>query len=99
MKKRLRNQNRICQLAARTGLALVAGRMVAGWGAESLFGTDGMGNYSLFFVGVVYLLVSVASDASAPRFRFHLRHNLAQTIQPHVAPSYTIEDRIQPRVG
>lgn len=57
--KRLRSQNRICQLAARTSLAVVAGRMVAAWGAESLFGTQGMGNYSMFFVGVVYLLASI----------------------------------------
>ena len=33
--------------------------MVAAWGAESLFGTQGMGSYSLFFVGVVYLLTSI----------------------------------------
>ncbi len=63
-KKRLRDQNRICKLAARTCLALVVGRMVAAWGAESLFGTDGMGYYSLFFVGVVYLLASIASEPS-----------------------------------
>ena len=65
-KKRLRSQNRICRLAAQTCLAVVAGRMVAAWGAESLFGTQGMGVYSLFFVGVVYLLVSIASDVGAP---------------------------------
>ncbi|MDR3413491.1 MAG: hypothetical protein P4L87_21470 [Formivibrio sp.] len=59
--KRLRSRSLICQLAARTCLALVIGRMVAAWGAESLFGTEGMGSYSLFFVGVVYLLLSVAS--------------------------------------
>ena len=79
-KKRLSSQNRISQLAARTGLALVTGRMVAAWGAESLFGTDGMGQYSLFFVGVVYLLVSIASDGGAPGFRIHLRHNCFKKI-------------------
>ncbi len=64
-KKRLRSPPRISQLAARTCLALVVGRMVAAWGAESLFGTDGMGYYSLFFVGVVYLLASIASESRA----------------------------------
>ena len=64
-KKRLRSQNPISRLAARTCLALVISRMVAAWGAESLFGTEGMGYYSLFFVGVVYLLASIASDASS----------------------------------
>ena len=59
LKKGLKSQDRICRLAARTCLALVAGRMVAGWGAESLFGTEGMGYYSLFFVGIVYLLASI----------------------------------------
>ncbi len=57
--KRLRTQAGICQLAASSCLAVVAGRMVAAWGAESLFGTQGMGYYSMFFVGVVYLLASV----------------------------------------
>ncbi len=77
-KKRLRSQPRICQLAARTCLAVVAGRMVAAWGAESLFGTDGMGYYSLFFVGVVYLLVSIASDVGRNGF---LLPRAAQSIQ------------------
>jgi hypothetical protein len=63
--RRLRGQNHICQLAARTCFAIVIGRMVAAWGAESLFGTEGVGYYSLFFVGAVYLLVSVASDVGA----------------------------------
>jgi hypothetical protein len=49
--------------------------MVAAWGAESLFGTDGMGYYSLFFVGVVYLLVSIASDVGATSSYFHVRPN------------------------
>ena len=96
-KKRLRSQNRICQLAARTCLAVVAGRMVAGWGAESLFGTEGMGYYSLFFVGVVYLLASIASDVGATGFRFHVRHNLIQEKQHLGAPSYAIEGRTQPK--
>lgn len=65
--KRLRCPNRICELAARTCLALVVGRMVASWGAESLFGTQGMGYYSLYFVGVVYLLVSLMSDVGNGR--------------------------------
>lgn len=94
--KRLRSQNRICQLAARTCLALVAGRMVAGWGGESLFGTEAMGVYSLFFVGVVYLLVSIASEVGATGFRFHVRHNLIQEKQHLGAPSYAIEGRTQP---
>ena len=95
-KKRLRSQNRICQLAARTCLALVAGRMVAAWGAESLFGTEAMGYYSLFFVGVVYLLVSIASNVGATGFRFRVRHKLIQEKQHLGAPSYAIEGRTQP---
>jgi len=79
-KKRLRSLPRICQLAARTCLAVVTGRMVAAWGAESLLGTDGMGYYSLFFVGVVYLLVSIASDVGATGFPFHVRHNRFKTL-------------------
>jgi len=67
--RRLKSQNPICQLAARTCLALVIGRMVAAWGGESLFGTQGMGYYSMYFVGVVYLLVSIASDSEATGFR------------------------------
>jgi hypothetical protein len=43
--------------------------MVAAWGAESLFGTQGMGYYSLFFVGVVYLLASIESDGSSSETR------------------------------
>ena len=74
-KKRLRSQPRICQLAARTCLAMVTGRMVAAWGAESLFGTDGMGYYSLFFVGVVYLLASIASNAGSTGSYFQLQSN------------------------
>jgi O-Antigen ligase len=50
----------VSQLAALVCLALVAGRIVAAWGAESLFGTESMGPYSLFFVGIVYLLLSIA---------------------------------------
>jgi hypothetical protein len=57
---RLRSQDRICRLAARTCLAIVVGRMVTAWGGESLFGTEGMGHYSLYLVAVVYLLASVA---------------------------------------
>lgn len=64
-KKRLRSPPRMGQLAACTCLAVVIGRMVTAWGSESLFGTQGMGSYSLFFVGVVYLLASIASDARA----------------------------------
>ena len=74
-KKRLKSLNRISQLAARTCLAIVAGRMVAAWGAESLFGSEGMGYYSLFFVGIVYLLVSIASDEGGNGF------SLAREIQ------------------
>jgi len=64
--KRLKSENSICQLAARSCLALVTGRMVAAWGAESLFGAQGSGYYSMFFVGVVYLLASIASEVGAP---------------------------------
>lgn len=63
--KRLKSHSRLCQLAARACLAIVAGRIVAAWGGESLFGTEGMGNYSLYFVGVVYLLSSIPSDIGA----------------------------------
>jgi hypothetical protein len=59
-----RDQTPICQIAARTCLALVVGRMVAAWGDESLFGTEVMGYYSIYFVGVVYLLASVAATPS-----------------------------------
>ncbi len=59
--KRLRSELTICQLVARTCLALVIGRMVGGWGGESLFGTSGNG-YSLYLVGVVYLLLSIVSE-------------------------------------
>jgi len=69
----LRSKHPICQLAARACLALVVGRMVAAWGAESLFGTNGMGYYSLYLVGVVYLLVSLASDVGAPTGSLHLQ--------------------------
>ena len=62
--RRLRSESAISQLAARTCLAVVTGRMVAAWGAESLFGTEGMVPYSMFFVGIVYLLVSIASEGS-----------------------------------
>jgi hypothetical protein len=84
-KKWLRSQHRICQLAARTCLAVVTGRMVAAWGAESLFGTDGMGYYSLFFVGVVYLLASIASDAGATGVHVHMRSNRFTTINTTVS--------------
>jgi hypothetical protein len=45
------------------GMALLAGRMTASWGAESLFGTDGMGYYSLYFVSATYLLATLARQA------------------------------------
>jgi hypothetical protein len=70
--KRLRSELPICQLAACTLLALVAGRMAAAWGSETLFGTEGMVPYSMYFVGVVYLLASVAwvpLCSSSSRFR------------------------------
>ena len=69
----VRNKPRICQLAARTCFALVVGRMVAGWAGEALLGTDGMGYYSLYMVGIVYLLISVASDVGAPTGSLHLQ--------------------------
>jgi hypothetical protein len=49
--------------------------MVSAWGAESLFGTQGMGYYSMYFVGVVYLLVSITSEAEVADSRFHFRHS------------------------
>lgn len=60
--RRLRNRPWTLHLAARTCLVLVTGRMIAAWGAESLFGTQGMGCYSMYFVGVVYLLLSIVSE-------------------------------------
>jgi hypothetical protein len=89
-KKRLRSQPRICQLAARTCLAVVIGRMVAAWGSESLFGTDGMGYYSLFFVGVVYLLASIASGGGATDVHFHLRHNRVKKLNTMVTEGVMI---------
>lgn len=56
------NRNPVNGIAARMALALVVSRIVAAWGAESLFGTQGLGNYSLFFVGALYFLLSVASN-------------------------------------
>jgi O-antigen ligase len=82
MKKRLRSQNATCRLAARTGLAVVTGRMVAAWGAESLFGAEGMGYYSLFFVGTVYLLISIASDVATPDFAVSPRPNRGLAREP-----------------
>jgi O-antigen ligase len=64
-KRYLRSHSRICRLAASSCLALVIGRMVAAWGAESLFGTQGMSNYSVYFVGIVYLLVVCISEPSS----------------------------------
>ena len=89
----------ISQLAARTCLAIVAGRMVAAWGAESLFGSEGMGYYSLFFVGIVYLLVSIASDEGATGFRLRVRYRLLQENQRHDVPLYDLEDRIRSSVS
>ena len=56
----MRRRPHIFQLAARTCLALVVGRMVAAWGGESLFGTENMAYYSMYFLGFVYLLASIA---------------------------------------
>jgi len=64
---RRKSQSHIASLAAGTCVAIVTGRMVTAWGSESLFGTQGMGGYSLYLVGIVYLLVSIISDASLPR--------------------------------
>jgi O-antigen ligase len=72
-KGRLRSAPLMCQLGARACLAIVIGRMVAAWGAESLFGTEGMGQYSLFFVGVVYLLATVPPDLGGTGARFCVR--------------------------
>jgi hypothetical protein len=87
-KNRLRSQPGICRLAARTCLAVVISRMVAAWGGESLFGIDGMGYYSLFFVGVVYLLASSASGATG--FNFHARHNKFENVNAIVTEGVTI---------
>lgn len=98
-KRRLRSPNRISQLAARTCLALVAGTMVAAWGGEYLFGTEGMNCYSLYMVGIVYFLISVASDVSATGFRFHVQHKLSRKTERQDVPTYTIEDQTQSSVG
>lgn len=71
--KRLRTHDPPCQLAARVCLALLAGRMVAAWGDDCIFGTQGEGYYSLYLVGVVYLLLSIMSDANATDSRPHVR--------------------------
>lgn len=98
-KKRLRSPNRISRLAARTCLALIAGRMVAAWGAESLFGSTGMGYYSLYMVGILYLLVSVASDVDARSLRSRLQEKVLQKSEQHGVPTYAMKDRIQSTVG
>ena len=73
--RRRGDHNPLGGLAARTCLAVVIGRMVAAWGAESLFGTEGMGYYSLFFVGIVYLLVWIGSKEGTTVFR--LQHQFS----------------------
>lgn len=50
---------------APVAVALIVGRAVAAWGAESLFGTDGMGYYSMYMVAAVYLLFVMARGGSA----------------------------------
>jgi O-antigen ligase len=92
-KRQLRSELLICHLAACTCLALVTGRMVAGWGAESLFGTEGMGYYSLYFVGVVYLLISVGSDVGARGLFLSDTKQLLQDNQHDRTLCYTIGDR------
>jgi hypothetical protein len=65
--RRIGQRNVTCSLCARIALAIVVSRIVAAWGAESLFGTQGMGYYSIFFVGVVYLLLSAVSNCGGGR--------------------------------
>ncbi len=91
--RRLRSELTICHLAARTCLALVIGRMVAGWGGESLFGTEGNNCYSLYFVGVVYLLVSIASDPEAT----DLRHRVRQGISRHIQLNPPLSKQLEPQ--
>jgi hypothetical protein len=93
MKKRLDSRPPISQLAARACLALVAGRMVAGWGAESLFGTVGMGHYSLLFVGVVYLLASIASDCGGSRSPLPSAGHPTQESRPCARPRRFVSRR------
>jgi O-antigen ligase len=95
---RLRVQNLICRLAACTCLTLLVDRMVAAWGTESLFGTDGMGYYSLFCVGIIYLLASIASGGGAPGFRFHRQRIDSRHSTSSITP-YAVEDRTQPQIG
>lgn len=89
-KRQLRSDSPISRVAARSCLAVVTGRMVAAWGAESLFGTEGMGHYSLFFIGVVYLLVWIASDASARNYRLHRQAEAIGGKHYDKAPSYAL---------
>lgn len=74
--RKLRSRNRIVELAARVCLALVIGRMATAWGSESLFGTEGMSCYSLYFVGIAYFLVSVMSNTGEAGFRLRAPERL-----------------------
>lgn len=82
---KIRSQHPLSKIAARTCLAVVVDRMVAAWGAESLFGTQGMGYYSLYFVGVVYLLAIVALDSERSGHGVQSRHQPTSTEQEVVA--------------
>ena len=50
-------------------LVVIALEVLALSGGVLFFGTQGMGYYSLFFVGVVYLLASIESDGSSSETR------------------------------
>lgn len=48
------------------GLGVIVSRCVAAWGAESIWGVDGMGYYSLYFVGIIYLFVKMCDFQGTP---------------------------------
>ena len=47
------------RLVALGGLAILISRCVAAWTAESIWGVDGSGYYSLYFIGICYLCAGI----------------------------------------
>lgn len=53
------NQLPWIRLVALGGLAVLVSRCVAAWTAESIWGVDGNGYYSLYFIGICYLCAGI----------------------------------------
>lgn len=47
------------RLVALGGMAILISRCVAAWSAESIWGVDGSGYYSLYFIGICYLCAGI----------------------------------------